>query len=217
MSNQLCQMAGLPGGEGRSVCHNHTPPPPPHLPLLPFPPFTSPPSVSLTPLATGGEESGTLFPPRATEQKELFCQGITPPLQPRLLSLRLYLREGSIWPLASSSGSRRDRWGEKDAAAQCASDGRAAWKRRPRPTSSGLTWCAGSRLSQTSRKCPQCDIMVKKSRSEGEKLLEAAILASNNRKETHHRAHVVSDSVSGIHNSCFFITYSVNILFQWGR
>lgn len=152
MSNQLCQIACLPEGEERGgVCAKSA-----HLLLLLFPFFFSPLTfsslVSLAALAKGGGESGTLFPPRATEQR-----GASARIS-RLLSTLASSLWGYIWGRAAygrppphldpeKKQMRRERWGGSVRFWRT-----AAYTRRPCPNSSELTRCVCSRSTQTSTK-----------------------------------------------------------------
>lgn len=120
MSNQLCQIACLPEGEERGgVCAKIE-----HLLRLLFLFFflVLLPLLQYLSLRKRGEWN--IVSPEGDRAEASFCQDITPPLHSCLLSSLSHLKERSIWLIASSSGSRRDRWGERDEAGQCAFDGR---------------------------------------------------------------------------------------------
>lgn len=115
MSNQLCQIACLPEGErnGRGVCQHCT-----YLSLLSLPSFFCHLHLQYRILLWPKERrSGTLSsPPGGNMAERSFCQNITLPLLSALASssLRLHLREGSMWPISQSRGDEDEMRGTFD-------------------------------------------------------------------------------------------------------
>ena len=107
MSNQLCQIACLPEGEKRrGVCANAA-----HILFLFF--FLL---FSFCISCYFGQKERRRVehcsPLRAREQRGASARISRLLSTLASFSLRLHLRERSIWPIASPPASRRDRWGE---------------------------------------------------------------------------------------------------------